>query len=563
MIEGPDLSATLGENFKSLGVIMSRNSIENINQPLGFSLGKTPSTPLGLLGRIGPKKIRTKIILLFTLLVLAISAFTLMYFPGRLTRRLTMDAQNRVESVSQLIVLAVSPGFSTKDEATLGRELRSACENSQEIVYAVLQTNAGRVTAAVNRDRAEEAGFRTSDPEEFSPAFKKLYRIHVPVVSGGKKSGSLSLGFSFSDLFAQGRSEKGIVVLASAGILGAGVFLVFLIGSIITRPLTQMTRTAERIAKGDLKQRARISSRDEVGLLARSFNTMVDGLEKAYKEQAKLNRSLEERVMTRASDLEREISERRRIEKELRLAKNELEHRVEKRTEELSQVNDDLHGKVLETRRAEDQLQSTLERLEKALEGTVRAMSLTIEMRDLYTAGHQRRVSDLAVAIAQEMHLPWEKIEGIRLSGVIHDIGKIAMPAEILTKPTRLTKTEFQLIKDHPRIGYDILKSIEFPWPVAHIILQHHERMDGSGYPDGLVGDAILLEARILAVADVVEALSSHRPYRPALGLEKALEEIRRGRGIRYDMKVVDACLKLFKENRYQLRTEHDAAVFQ
>ena len=142
------------------------------------------------------------------------------------------------------------------------------------------------------------------------------------------------------------------------------------------------------------------------------------------------------------------------------------------------------------------------------------------------------------------------------MAAVIHDIGKIAMPAEILSKPTRLSRTEFQLIKDHPRVGYDILKTIEFPWPVAHIVLQHHERMDGSGYPDGLVGDAILLEARIIAVADHVEAMSSHRPYRPALGLEKALEEIRRGRGIQFDARVVDACIELFREKRFRLEEE-------
>ncbi|MEN6312384.1 MAG: HD-GYP domain-containing protein, partial [Acidobacteriota bacterium] len=179
------------------------------------------------------------------------------------------------------------------------------------------------------------------------------------------------------------------------------------------------------------------------------------------------------------------------------------------------------------------------------------------------TAGHQRRVSALAVAIAEELHLPSEKIEGLRFAGAIHDIGKIAMPAEILGKPTRLTKTEFQLIKDHPRIGFDILKNIQFPWPVAHIVLQHHERMDGSGYPDGLIGEAILIEARILAVADVVEAISSHRPYRPALGVEKALEEIRRGRGIRYDMRVVDACQKVFKDHRFTMKKECAGVIYQ
>jgi putative nucleotidyltransferase with HDIG domain len=351
--------------------------------------------------------------------------------------------------------------------------------------------------------------------------------------------------------------------VACLSILFVSGLLVFLFSGLITRPLVQVTRTAEKIAKGDLTQRAKVFSHDEAGLLARNFNVMVDGLEKSYREMEGINRSLEEMMRSRSLEIEKEIAERRRVEKELRLAKGELENRVEKRTEELSKVNEELSGRVIETRRAEDQLQTTLERLEKALEGTVRAMSLTIEMRDLYTAGHQRRVSSLAVAIAEELHLPSEKIEGLRLAGVIHDIGKIAMPAEILTKPTRLTKTEFQLIKDHPRIGYDILKNIQFPWPVAHIILQHHERMDGTGYPDGLLGDAILMEARILAVADVVEALSSHRPYRPALGLEKALEEIRRGRGIRYDMRVVDACMKLFKDHRYSFKKDNTGALFQ
>ncbi len=542
---------------------MARNTIENVQYNLELSLRKNLSKPLGLFGRLGPKKVRTKIFILFTLLVVAISAFITAYFPGRIIRRLTLDAGGRIESVSQMMLLATIPGLATGNRASLESALKTVSDRSGEVTYAVLESSAGRILAAVGLDLAEESDFRTIHPPEFSPVYKKLYRTKVPISSGGKETGALYIGYSFKSLFAQAGKEKTIIGLVSLGIMVAGLFFVFLISSLITHPLTHMTRTAERIAKGDLRQRARVSSRDEVGHLASSFNAMVDGLEKAYRDMESLNKTLESRALARSSDLEREIAERRRIEKELRLAKNELENRVVKRTEQLSVANDELHGKVLETRRAEDQLQNTLERLEKALEGTVRAMSLTIEMRDLYTAGHQRRVSDLAVAVAQEMLLPWDQIEGIRLAGVIHDIGKIAMPAEILTKPTRLTRTEFQLIKDHPRIGYDILKSIEFPWPVAHIILQHHERMDGSGYPDGLVGDAILLEARILAVADVVEALSSHRPYRPAFGLKKALEEVRRGRGIRYDMRVVDACLKLFKEGRYTLQTEQDMTAFQ
>jgi putative nucleotidyltransferase with HDIG domain len=177
-----------------------------------------------------------------------------------------------------------------------------------------------------------------------------------------------------------------------------------------------------------------------------------------------------------------------------------------------------------------------------------------VEVKDPYTAGHQRRVTDLARAIATEMGLKKNQIEGIRTAGVIHDIGKIIVPSEILTKPSQLTEAEFEIIKTHPKVGYDILRDKEFPWPIAQIVYQHHERMDGSGYPLGISGPEILMEARVLAVADVVEAMASHRPYRPALGLDKALEEISKGKGQLYDPEVVDACLKIFKEKRYELK---------
>jgi putative nucleotidyltransferase with HDIG domain len=364
-------------------------------------------------------------------------------------------------------------------------------------------------------------------------------------------------------LFLVLSKERGTLLVAGLAVLALGGFFVFLIGGMITRPIVQMTRTAERLANGDLKQRARVYGRDEAGLLARTFNAMVDGLEKTFRELELRNRFLEDESAKRAALMDKNAAERLRIEKELRLARIELDRLVDKRTEELSRANDELHGKVLETRRSEDYLQNNLDRLERALEGAFKAMSLTLEIRDPYMAGHQHRVSSLAVAIAQELNLPWEKIEGLRLAGIIHDIGKIAVPTEIMTKHGRLTNTELRLIKDHPRVGFEIVKDISFPWPVAHIILQHHERLDGSGYPEGLVGDAILLEARILAVADVVEAICSLRPYRPALGLEKALEEVRKGRGLFYDTRVVDACLKLFRDGRFSFKKEAETAVYQ
>jgi len=370
--------------------------------------------------------------------------------------------------------------------------------------------------------------------------------------------GPLFLVFLGLTHFLYGRQGGQIAIGLGAFVLG--LVMVFFVSGMVTRPIAQMTRTSERVAKGDFHQRARAFGRDEIGLLARTFNAMVDGLERTFRELEGRARALEGEAAKRAVDQEKDAAERRRVETELRLARIELERRVEIRTEELARANDELHGKVLETRRSEDHLQNSLDRLSQALEATLKAMALTLETRDLYMAGHQHRVSQLAVAIAQEMNLAFDKVESLRLAGIVHDIGKIATPVEILAKPVRLSKTEFQLVKDHPRVGYELIKDISFPWPVAHIVLQHHERLDGSGYPEGLAGDAILPEARILAVADVVEALSSHRPYRPALGLEKGLEEVRKGRGIRYDPRAVDACLKLFRERRFSFRKEPEAA---
>jgi len=201
--------------------------------------------------------------------------------------------------------------------------------------------------------------------------------------------------------------------------------------------------------------------------------------------------------------------------------------------------------------RAEDELIKSWERLRSGLSAAVLALSLTIETRDPYTAGHQRRVGQLAAAIAKDMGLHKDQIEGIRLAGDIHDIGKIHIPAEILSKPGRLTAAEFAYIQTHAQAGYEILKSIEFPWPIAQIVCQHHERINGSGYPNRLKMHEIMLEARIMSVADVVEAMSSHRPYRPAPGIHKALEEITQNMDKLYDSDVVKACFGLFESGRF------------
>jgi PAS domain S-box-containing protein len=197
--------------------------------------------------------------------------------------------------------------------------------------------------------------------------------------------------------------------------------------------------------------------------------------------------------------------------------------------------------------------QKSLVQVRKSLEATIHAMAITMESRDPYTAGHQRRVADLAHAIALELKMEQSRIEGLVMASTIHDLGKISIPAEILTKPAKLTAIEYEIVKPHAQSGYDILKDIDFPWPIARIILEHHERIDGSGYPHHLEGRDILLESKILTVADVVEAMASHRPYRPSLGIEPALDEIARNRGILYDTDVVDACLRLFKEKHFTI----------
>ncbi len=210
---------------------------------------------------------------------------------------------------------------------------------------------------------------------------------------------------------------------------------------------------------------------------------------------------------------------------------------------------------ITSKKKAEDVTMKTLQKLRNAMNAIIEAMVLTIETRDPYTAGHQRRVTNLARAIARELGLTEDQVDGIRTAGVIHDLGKISIPAEILSRPGKLLPLEYGLIKTHAQVGYDILKNIEFPWPVAEIVHQHHEKMDGSGYPVGISGKDILIESRVIAVADVVEAMASHRPYRAALGIDRSLEEITSNRETLFDKDAVDACIMLFTKKDFTFLT--------
>lgn len=248
------------------------------------------------------------------------------------------------------------------------------------------------------------------------------------------------------------------------------------------------------------------------------------------------------------------VSKEMEAEDKLKKHHDHLEEIVSERTATLTKLNRQLKQEIAERKSTEKKLQQSYAKLQKNLDEIVNAMSLTAEKRDPYTAGHQKRTTELALAVAREMGLTEHLIKGVQMAGLIHDMGKISIPAEILSKPGKLNELEIQLIRKHPQAAYEILKQIDFPWPVDLIVLQHHEKMDCSGYPQGLAGKDILIEARILCVADVVESIDSHRPYRPGLGIDKALEEISTNRGILYDPDAVDACLRLFKEKNFQFQ---------
>ena len=240
------------------------------------------------------------------------------------------------------------------------------------------------------------------------------------------------------------------------------------------------------------------------------------------------------------------LSTKWQAERQLLSLHSKLEGLVEKRTAELVESNKLLKSEVENRKQIQLELEQSFANLKKVTDATIQAIALTVEKRDPYTSGHQRRVAKLTRAIAEAIGLSEDQIEGAHVAASIHDIGKISLPAEILSKPIQLSEIEISLIQAHAQAGYDILKGLDFPWPIADIIIQHHERMDGSGYPRGLSGDRISIEARIIGVADVVETMSSHRPYRPSMGIEKALEEITLNSGTLYDSQVVDACLNIF-----------------
>jgi PAS domain S-box-containing protein len=338
----------------------------------------------------------------------------------------------------------------------------------------------------------------------------------------------------------------------------------------IVRDMTEHKQMKDAIAKSELKYRAIVESAQE-GIFQLSPRNRRISVNRAFadmlgydsaKEAEEAISNIPKQVYVRPDEYWRI---RNIVEQEGGIKRFETEFYKKDKTciwvsMSISSLRDKSDGilyyhgiveDITPKKKLERERQDSIDRLRKSLGATINAMSATVEARDPYTAGHQRRVADLARAIATEMKLPRDQIDGIRLAGMIHDLGKISVPSEILTKPTRLTELEFELIKTHSEAGYNILKDIDFPWPIARMVLEHHERINGSGYPQGLKEDEILLESKIISVADVVEAISSNRPYRPAFGMGPALEEIAKNSGIIYDEAAARSCLKLFEENRY------------
>ena len=438
------------------------------------------------------------------------------------------------------------------------------------------------------------------------PGLDGIQRLYAFKQLSGTSAGGIyvSIGIPVTEAYEQatGMLPRGLIAVGAL----LAVFGAWFAGDVLViRRIKLLKGTAKSLASGDLSTRTGVSSKQEdIAELMHAFDEMAEVLERREKElrisETKYRVLVEQIPVTTYTAILDEHStttyispqieslvgytqsewlsdpdlwlnsicheDRARVEEalaETRLTGKPLfcEYRMTGKSgatvwvrDEALIVRDDgqaspyLHGVMVDITERKNFVHS-LEQLNlslrKSVEGAIRAMSCTVESKDPYTAGHEKRVSDIASAIAEEMGLPRERIEGIRVAGLIHDVGKIAVPAEILSKPGKINEHEFALIKDHSQTGYDILKSIDFPWPIAETVYQHHERMDGSGYPRKLSGDEIILEARIIAVANVVEAMASHRPYRAALGIPAAMEEIAAKKGAAYDSSVVDACLRL------------------
>jgi PAS domain S-box-containing protein len=476
----------------------------------------------------------------------------------------------------------------------------------KDILYCQVVDNQGTALAAKIREHGAVPSREFSAPilARGSPApAGDSAGSRSPTAGQEETVGTVYVGISLVSLHRQITNLIGatIFIFLITGLISSLVFSAA-IKRMVIQPIEILYAATRRVTEGDLEHRVPVHAHDELGSLGTAFNKMTQNLKettvtKDYTDNIirsmlsslivadqngiirNVNQAAEEMLRYSSADL---------IGKPLTLIMGEKElfqypspgnghdqdflNSVEttyvtkdrRRIPVLfsSSVLRDKQGKLLgvvcvarditDRKKTEDELHDNFERLQKVLTQTVTSLASAVEMRDPYTAGHQRRVTQLAIALAAAMKMPDDIIKGLNMAAIIHDIGKLNVPAEILSRPSRLTASEFTLIKFHSEMGYRILKAIEFPWPVADIELQHHERLDGSGYPKGLKNDEILMQSKILALADVVEAMSSHRPYRTAFPMNVTLEEVTRSAGVLYDPGAVAACVGLFQDQHFQ-----------
>ncbi len=314
------------------------------------------------------------------------------------------------------------------------------------------------------------------------------------------------------------------------------------------QPKDTVSRLAEELARRSRQLAAKIAETGKV----QAFDLQLNHGGRTTHYEVRAGIFYENEVLA----VVRDVTVRREAEEALAKLKETLEAKVQEQSSELTQLKEAFQSQVAMLAEEEELLRSSFSKVERLLEDTIGAITTIVQRKDPYTAGHQQRVSQLACAIGREMGLRSEQIRVIRIASLLHDLGKVFIPAEILAKPGKLSKVEFSMVKAHPDADYQILKTIDFSCAIADIVHQHHERLDGSGYPLGLKGDAIHLEAKIIAVADVVEAMVSDRPYRPAPGLDAAMKEIEDGKGRLYDPDAVDACIRLFREGKIDLEVQ-------
>ncbi|MDD5492099.1 MAG: HD domain-containing protein [bacterium] len=461
-----------------------------------------------------------KIIILVTLVIGILGGFFSIYFINQEKKALLVELDERAYTLLNSVVNSCEYPVLITDQDSISRIAKGAMQQ-KDVISCEIEDSSGKMLFKDSKNTGQQTRSfsKTIITEKIksSAGAEELILGTAPVEKEMETIGNVRIVFSLDSVTSKLElANKTIWIIGAIGMLLAAIGSSWFIRIMLGKPIDQLVIGTQNISRGDLDYKVPIKTNDEIGLLASSFNKMAENLQK------------------------------------ITVTRDYLEKQVELRTAELSEINEKLVKEIIERTMAEEKVQESLTQQKKVLEGIINAMALTLEMRDAYTAGHQRRVAFLACAIAKEMKLSQDQIEMIRIAGVLHDIGKICVPAEILTKPRALDKNEFNLMKLHPQVAFDILKNIDFAWPIAQIVVQHHERPNGSGYPKGLVGDKILLEAKILGVADVVEAMASDRPYRPALSMSEALQHISQNKGTLYDPAVVDACIKVVSQEGFK-----------